>query len=477
MNPMRDRNRNRGENSRHFCNSFCCWGILFLTLVALAGCSALHVSHPPPKAQVSPLQLTNSPSGPITSAALQAQVMRFTDTYVAVIAQACDEINTGTTNPAYRVAALRWKLSQATAAFDDATGDAPSVNLLDVLVLVTMARNVVEDYGAESYGDGYLQLLAAQRDMESNAWTMANGILQPSQKQELMNLIQQWRGQFPHQHYVGPIRFREFVVTLGRTPKQSKAATTSIFSLLYLDPLAGLDPTTAAIEGTRELGERAMYYCQRMPMLLDWQTQLLAYQLADQPAPTQILADANQLAASAAIFAKTSQQLPQIINDQRQAAIQQILDGMVSQANKSSQLLTETRLTLESTAKAAANVNTAIQSLSEFVRSVSPTNNSPVSTATGRRPFNVLDYGVAASQIGAAAGNLDTLLATANQSAPEMEKLSSQVTANADSVVQHAFWLGLVLILILLAGSVVAGLVYRVMANRLANGGRKSPEP
>ena len=32
-------------------------------------------------------------------------------------------------------------------------------------------------------------------------------------------------------------------------------------------------------------------------------------------------------------------------------------------------------------------------------------------------------------------------------------------------------------VLAALAGSVVAGLIYRVLANKLANGGRKSPEP
>ena len=89
--------------------------------------------------------------------------------------------------------------------------------------------------------------------------------------------------------------------------------------MLFLDPLAGLDPTAAAIQETRELGERAMYYSQRMPQLLSWQTELLAYQLAAQPESRQVLSNAQQLAASADIFAKTSEQLPQVINDQRQA--------------------------------------------------------------------------------------------------------------------------------------------------------------
>jgi hypothetical protein len=220
-----------------------------------------------------------------------------------------------------------------------------------------------------------------------------------------------------------------------------------------------------------------MYYSQRMPMLLSWQTQLLVLQIAEQPAPQQMLNDANQLASAAAVFAQTSQQLPQLINDQRQAAIQQILDGLIAQGNKSRELVTDTRLTLNSAASAASNINNAIQTLTAFVEYVSPTNTPSAPADTNSPPFNVLDYGTAASQIGSAASNLTVLLGSANQSAPQLAKLSQQMTAEADRMVQHAFWYGLALILILLAGLVVAGLTYRVLANRLAHRGRAPSGP
>ena len=47
--------------------------------------------------------------------------------------------------------ALRWKLGQATSAYTDATGQNPAVNALDMLVLVTMARMVVEEYGIRDF--------------------------------------------------------------------------------------------------------------------------------------------------------------------------------------------------------------------------------------------------------------------------------------------------------------------------------------
>ena len=339
---------------------------LALLLLSVTGCGMLKISKSQPKAHVNSLLLTNVQTGPVTYPVLQQQLMRFADTYAATVAQACDEISANNTNTTIRLTALRWKLGQATSAYTDATGQNPVVNALDLLVLVSISRIVVEGYGVQTYGDAVLPLLDVQRSLETNAWKLAGGVLKPSQQQELWDLINEWHAKNPNQRYVGQIRFREFVSALGRMPSQSATAPTSIFSLLYLDPLAGLDPTAAAIEETRELGERVMYYTQRMPSLLSWQAEVLAYQLADQPASQRVLDDAGRLATSSEIFAQTAQQLPQLINDQRQAAIQQILDGLTAKGNKSRDLLTETRLTLDSAGTAATNLNAAIQSLTAF---------------------------------------------------------------------------------------------------------------
>jgi hypothetical protein len=453
--------------------------ILFSAL-ALAGCSSIPGTNRPREVRVSSVQLTNSPTV-VTSAILQSQVMRFADTYVAMVSQGCDDVTAGSTNADIRLAAMRWKLQQATAAYNDATGENPSANVLDLLVLTTIARSVVENVGVETYGTNTVwPLLQAQIAMETNAWTMANSILSPSQQDELRDLIRQWHERFPHQHNVGAIRFREFASALGQTPQQASARPGSIFTLLYLNPLSGLDPTTAAIEGIRQLGERTMYYTQRMPMLLNWQTQLLVYELARQPESTQMLANMNQFAASASVLSKTGQQLPQIINDQRQAAIQQIFDNLKAQQNEANGLMTNTRLTLESASVAASNINTAILSLTAFVQFVTPTNSStaPATTTTNSSPpFNILDYGTAASQIAAMATNVNNLLLTANQSLPQIQKISSTMSDNASQVVHQAFMMGLVLVFIFLVGLVIAGLVYRYLVHKLTGGGHKPSEP
>jgi len=435
-------------------------------LLALTGCGLLHFSSSPPKAQVGAFT-SGTNTGPVVVTVLQAQVMRFADVYVAKISQACDDVSTRTTNSTLRLAMLRWKLGQATSAYIDATGDRPALNALDMLVLVTMARMVVEEYALPTFGPDVQPLLDKQREVETEAWTLAGGVLKPAQQTELRGLIDQWRAKNPNQRYIGPVRFREFVTALGMAPTQASSGPTSLFGLLYLDPLSGMDATTAAIQETRELAERAMYYTQRMPQLLSWQMEVLAGQLASQPESRQVLGDAQALAEAARVFADSSKQLPQIINDQRQAAIQQLLDGMT---NQSQALLGDTRQTLEVATVSATNINNAIKSLTEFVRFVTPTNQASASGATNGRPFNVQDYGTAASQIGAAALDLRETLESMRDSAPELAGWSRQTATEARLAVDHAFWRGVALIFILLAGGAVTYIFCRFFVSRLAAG-------
>jgi len=213
-----------------------------------------------------------------------------------------------------------------------------------------------------------------------------------------------------------------------------------------------------------------MYYTQRMPTLLGWQTELLAYQIATQPESKQVLADTERISKSAEIFAATTEKLPQVVNDQRQAAIQQLLDGLKTQT-------ADVRETLNAGRETAMAVNTAIKSLEEFVQYVSPPTTNPTVAVTSRKPFDVLDYGAAAGHIGSAASNVTALLNTMNQSTPQLVQIGQQTTADAVRVVDHAFERGLILIAVLSVGLVVAGVTYRIVANKWIGAGPQALKP
>jgi len=450
-------------------------GILALTL---AGCGLLRGRSSPQKVQVGSLVLTNTPEGNIKLLeVLQAQAARFADEYAATVAQAADDYVATSPSLESRIEAVRWKLGQATAAWIDASGANPVLNILDLTVLVTASRMVLEDERSRFPGKEGLTLLETQRRLETNVWTAVSGLISPTQQEQLRHLIEEWRRKNPGQRYAVITRLRELAAAVGRTPSPGKSAPNSVLSLLFLDPLAGLNPTAAAIEETRRLAQRAMYYGQRMPTLLNWQMQLLTLQLAVQPESKQVLDDANRLTRATETFAKVAEQLPQLVNDQREAGIRQVLDGLAAERTnllaglaaeeqKAAALLGEARQTLEAGSGMAVSVQSAIKSLEEFVRLVSPdTNRAPA--ATNSRPFNVLDYGQAAGQVGDMARELQQLLVGLNKATPKLARLGEETTADAERVLYRAFWLGLALSLVVLAGAVVAGLAYRALANKL----------
>jgi hypothetical protein len=416
----------------------------------------------------------------LTMAGLQGQVLRYADSYVASVSHATDEVARKLGTRQASVDALKWKLDQANAAYANATGENPVWNTLDMVVFATVSRMVIEDArSSETFGTAVAPLLATHRELEANAWTLAGELLKPEQRQELEALIVEWRKQNPHERSVGAVHFHEFALGLEQDGSRKKLQTASIFTLLRLDPFAGLDPTTVAIEQSRELAERTVAYAERAPNLLRWQAELLTYQLAAQPEALQILADAARVSRSMEQVGNTAEGLPALVEEQRKAAIDQLMAGVAAEraeilANLNAHeaqvqsLLGQAKTTLDAGTQMSNSLDATVKSLDAFIHYVSPPppKDGPPPAPTGK-PFNVLDYGKTAADVGAMARDLNALLQSADKSAPAIAKWSQQTGEDLKQVVDHAFWRGLILILTLLVGSVPAALAYRALARRL----------
>ena len=419
--------------------------------------------------------------------ALQGDVMREADHYVAAVAQAADDLRARVGTLEARNMAQQWKLVEATVAYAAATGENPLYNAVDLVVLATLSRMVAEDYWVgEKFGEAARPLLETHRRQESNAWSVVQQFLSPEQQQELSQLLIAHRKRQPHLRFVTEVRLPELSAALNQTqPEKSSSGTGSLFNLLYLNPLAGLDPTTQAIQQSRLLAQRAMYYAQRAPMLLGWQVEMTTYQLATQPESRALLSDVDEVAKATTVFAQTAAEMPKLVNEQREAAINQLLAGVANERSnilatlnaqeaQLRELLPQVRETLAAGSGMADSVNGAVKSLDAFVRYVSPPDTNPAPVSTNSKPFNVLDYGTAASQVGVAAKELNTLLTSLDQSLPQVTRLSGQASAEAKAVTNHAFRLGLVLILVLLVGAVLAGLLWRALTRERRPGTDKT---
>ena len=446
---------------------------LFLLLAAGVSCTLL------PR-KVSPTEKRLADSG-LTIDSLQIEVLRFADDYVESVSHAADGAAKALKTREAEVAALKWKIDQATAAYADATGENPVWNALDLTVLATVSRLVIEDPKAkEEFGEAVEPLIRTHVALEKSAWALVGVLLTSEQAEELRHLIAQWRESNPTERDVSGARFREFAVSLGKMQAGTgRTKPTSIFSMLYLDPFAGLSPTTVAIEQSRELAERVVAYAERAPTLMRWQAELLALQVQQQPAPQELLSNTTRVSTSIESIARTAEGIPELVDAQRKAAIDQLFVGVAAEreailaeldAKEATiqTLLGQLRETMNAGGAMGTSLTETIRSLDAFVRYVSPPPDPNAPPEKPGKPFDPLDFGKAATEVGGMARDLNTLLRSANETAPAIAGIASKTGDDLKRVVDHAFWRGLILIVVLLAGSIPVRLAYRAIERRLA---------
>ena len=448
-----------------------------LLLLAVTSCAYM------PWRKASQTEVRLGDSG-LTINMLQTEVLRFADNYVSSVAYAADALAAGVGSRKAQISALKWKLGQANAAYADATGENPVWNALDLAVLSMVSRLVVTHPDVrKEFGPSADALVATHVDLEKSAWALIATFLTPAQVEELRSLVEEWRRANPNERNVTGARFREFALNLGKfSATDARQKPTSIFSMLYLDPFAGLDPTTVAIDQSRELAERVTAYAERLPTLVRWQAELLALQVGEQPVPQDLAADFGRTSRSIESISKTAEGIPALVDAQRQAAIDQFFAGVTDQRQamlaeldaregRMRTLLAELRDTMNAGGQMGESLTGTIQSLDAFVRYVSPPKDPNAPPSTGK-PFDPLDYGKAASQVGAMARDLNGLIASAGSTAPALGKISASAGDDMKRVVDHAFWMGVLLIAVLLVGWVLARLAYRFLELRIGRARR-----
>jgi hypothetical protein len=440
--------------------------LLAAILALLPGCSLLRA----PKTVVTAVVPKSRSSQP-DPLHLQLQIERFTDNFVLLTAQALDDYAKKAATESARVEALQLKLASASALTSIASGPNPNANLLDLVAVTMLGRIAVEDRWANAADPAALeQWLATSRALETNVWELAATALNPDYGKELRRTIELWSEQNPQARGIFFLRPQEFTSRLARERKTERNPN-SVFSLMDLDPMTGLDPAVREITETRVLAERAMFTFQRMPFLLRLQTELLAYELADQPGMRLALTNITLLAGSAdrigratESVSQTAAQLPERISAERK----EILMALDQHEGKLRDLSAQVDQALQSGEKMSTSLNTSLVTLTALMKLFGvgqPSTNAPQDTNSV--PFNILDYGQAADHVGAMAKDVNTLVNTVNQSLPQIERLSQQTTGDAQKVVDRGFRLGLVLIAVFLAGAVLAGLIYRFFAEKL----------
>ncbi|MCU0788952.1 MAG: hypothetical protein MUC91_12355, partial [Verrucomicrobia bacterium] len=380
---------------------------------------------------------------------LQQSLMRYSDAFATRTVESVDELVDVPGSPLTQETALRFKISTVGGMISIATGDNPYGNLLDMVSVTVLTRMVLENYWVPTTNGAIFEpWLRRMQGLETDVWSIADQILSVEQQDELRKTIQT--------HYTTLTGFSNLFVVhpqdllVPRVLAKKKNTQLSVFNLAALDPLAGLDPAVREITETRLFAARAMYTIQRMPWLVRWQSQLMVLETTDQPKVAQALNDATSLGTSidrvsqaAETISQTAAALPAQIAAERQA----IVAALDAQEGKITTVL-------QSGTEFSTSLNTTIGTFDALMKRFGvgePDTNPPPAGPQGP-PFNILDYAQTAEQITGMAKALNVAIAELNTTldSPALDRLSHQATADAHSVLNHAFLLAAGLVVLIL---------------------------
>jgi hypothetical protein len=431
---------------------------IVIGLSALSGCSTLRHAFHDDKASKRAAQLQ----------ILQLSVMRFADEYTGSITPPIRAFQASTDNAADRLTAQNWLLSQATAAYTIATGPSPIVNTVDMVVLTTLSRMVIDDaWVGQRFGERAAPLRDAYHRLEPLALEFAKGALSADQIAELQRLIVEWREQNPEVTAISYVHFRDVASSMEKAKTQGVGRSSGLFSMLGLDPFSGLDPAVREISQTRELAERTIYYAQRLPNLLDMQVERLTLEIATMPEVTRLLANADQFAAAATTTSRVVGELPSLLPREREAAIRQIMQAVTVETAHTRELVTELRAALEAGTVTSNSLDTTIHSFDQLVaRLQKPPAADARAQQSPAKPFDITEYTTAAAEVSRTAAQLESLIGSVDRGTPALAQVSDRAAATLRGVVDHAYWRGVQLFGVLILGTLGAILAYRTAARR-----------
>jgi len=402
------------------------------------------------------------PAERLPPTALQTGVMRFADTFASRVRQASQEFADKAGTPEARIQALTWSTGQTTSAYAIATGPNPNIAVLDMLVLVSLGRMVHEEYWLPKvWGEADRPVLEAFTELEAKAWVAADEVLTPEQQDAVRAALRQWRDDHPEMGNTAFVKLPVFQDLVGPKPGAEKKKGPNLGDLLTIDPLSGLEPAVRELEQARLLAERSVFYLQRAPILLQYQVELLSLKMLQFPEMQGLFGDSERISKAAESLAQTAAALPEAVHQERIG----LMADIEKAEEPSRKILSEARATLEAGTQMSAALQAAIATLNTFLARFdakpAPAGAAPPPAAEPGKPFDVTEYGEAATRLGAAAREIDGMLKTLDQKLPEVQRVVDEAATRGERTIDHATMRALEVGLALIAAAALAVLLLR----------------
>jgi hypothetical protein len=444
--------------------------LLCLLLVAFSsGCRAFKSTAKVPGQAVRAMAPGQKDAHTADPVEVQQTLLRFADELAKRIILDIDKLRRGT-NPPAPADVLKWKIFLASEIFSIASGPNAVADLLDMTAFVTITRASLEEYWEPKvFGESAQPMLDSCRNAEKNIWLLAGRVIKPEQQEELRAAIEAWRRQNPQSDSMLAARALGFTSRVAEATKADSKASASVFSLLNLDPLSGLDPATREIAQTRLFAERALYVALWMPTLLRWQIELMSLHAAAMPEVRQLVANSTQIAASAERFASLAEKIPGQVSAEREAIVKELQ----TQEEHLTPLVDQVRQTLTAGTQMSTSMNTTIATFDGLMKrfGIGETNQA-APPDTNAQPFRILDYAQTAARMESMAQQLTELVRTLDQTLGDtnVARLSAQVVpvvqqaqTGSKEIVDYAFWK----VVLLIGITLVSALIYRLLSHRL----------
>ena len=460
----------------------CCFVIALGSLLLVTGCGVVKNTAELPGKTVGLMAQSGKSKGPaVDPVEVQQTVLRFADEFSAAMIIGVDRLRRGP-NALDPAEALQWKSRLDAETCSIASGPNAYANLLDLTVFVTVVGAALEAYGQpNAFGESARPMRESSREVETNLWHFAGKLLTPAQVTELRAAIQNWRRQNPQPENVLAARAVGFAAQVAGANKSDPAKPGSVFNLLMLDPLAGMDPALREIAQTRMFAERALYVTQKMPRLVRWQTELLSLNAVRMPAVQQVVSNSTQISSSVETFARVADQLPELVNHQREAAIKQVFEGLANERTnlvaalggdemKLRPTLAELRQTVEATTELLKTSDSTIKTLDKFMARFDTGTNAPPATTTNARSFDILDYATTAKEVTTTIKELNATIASLDKAVPQIQKAGETLENTGNRLLHRLFLGGATLIALFWAGAFIFAVVYRRRASTKPTG-------
>lgn len=380
-----------------------------------------------------------------TQIELQSELMSFSDSFAAILAQAVVDVEAQTSKPEIRLIVRSDYIGSVSAAFNIAAGPNPEVGLLDMMVLTTLGRMIHEEHWYAKLGAPIKPMLTAFKFLEKSIWLISAKVLTPEEQEELRSLIRSRRRQYPKQLVFSYIRFRDFAAKRHGPGIKQTGKPGGLFK--------SIKEATQKADEMVLLAERGLYLSARMPLLVNGIAQMGVMQVLMRPEVRQVIADTNKMSKAMNRLAIITEKLPA-----------DLLQDLLLEEKGLRGLLADAQKTLTAGNELMASTNSTLKTTSDLVARLGIDQ-----SATDGRPIDMVALTGALKQLNTLVASLEQLLESPGweQRLPQLLQVIDQTDLKGKDFVDHAFIRAMMLMFVFLLGSLLTGLLYQYVVRRV----------